>query len=146
MHLPALIPEDYLPDVNSRLVLYKRIAGAASEEQLRDLQVEMIDRFGLLPEQIKNLFMLSRLRLSADTLGIRSIEAGPGGGSIEFRESTTVDPLTLVKLVQSDPQSYKLAGSTRLRFQRDLSKLEDRQTYVEKLLQTFAPDATENAA
>jgi transcription-repair coupling factor (superfamily II helicase) len=146
MHLPALIPEDYLPDINSRLVLYKRIAGAASEEQLRDLQVEMIDRFGLLPEQIKNLFMLSRLRLSADTLGIRSIEAGPGGGSIEFRESTTVDPLTLVKLVQSDPQSYKLAGSTRLRFQRDLSKLEDRQTYVEKLLQTFARDATENAA
>jgi transcription-repair coupling factor (superfamily II helicase) len=146
MHLPALIPEDYLPDINSRLVLYKRIAGAASEEQLRDLQVEMIDRFGLLPEQIKNLFMLSRLRLSADTLGIRSIEAGPGGGSIEFRESTRVDPLTLVKLVQSDPQSYKLGGSNRLRFQRDLSKLEERQTYVENLLQTFARDTTENAA
>ncbi len=146
LHLPALIPENYLPDVNSRLVLYKRIAAAADDEQLRELQVEMIDRFGLLPEQVGNLFQVSRLRLRAQELGIRSIEAGAGGGSIEFKESTRVNPLSLVKLVQSDPRSYKLAGATRLRFERDLDDKAERQQYIEELLKIFATDATEDAA
>jgi transcription-repair coupling factor (superfamily II helicase) len=146
LHLPALIPESYLPDVNTRLVLYKRIAAAGSDDELRDLQVEMIDRFGLLPEQIANLFQLARLRLRAQALGIRSIEAGPHGGSIEFTEHTRVDPLSLVKLVQSDPHSYKLAGPTRLRFERELDSAGERQRYIEGLLGTFATNTTENAA
>ncbi|RLQ23104.1 transcription-repair coupling factor [Seongchinamella sediminis] len=146
LHIPALIPEDYLPDINSRLVLYKRIAAAADDEQLRELQVEMIDRFGLLPEQVGNLFEVSRLRLQAQSLGIRSIEAGASGGSIEFKESTRVNPLSLVKLVQGDPRSYKLAGATRLRFERDLDDKVNRLRYVEDLLNTFATDATEDAA
>jgi transcription-repair coupling factor (superfamily II helicase) len=106
----------------------------------------MIDRFGLLPAQIGNLFQLSRLRLKAEALGIRGIEAGPEGGSIDFNKNTRVNPLTLVKLVQSDPKSYKLAGATRLRFQRKLPDSRERQQYVEQLLETFATDATENAA
>ncbi len=146
LHLPALIPESYLPDVNTRLVLYKRIAAAGSDDELRDLQVEMIDRFGLLPEQIANLFQLARLRLRAQALGIRSIEAGPRGGSIEFNERTRIDPLSLVKLVQSDPHSYKLAGPTRLRFERELDSAGARQHYIEGLLGTFATETTENAA
>ena len=146
LHMPALIPEHYLPDINSRLVLYKRIAAAQNEDQLRELQVEMIDRFGLLPEQVGNLFQVSRLRLQAQDLGIRSIEAGNFGGSIEFKESTRVNPLSLVKLVQSDPRSYKLAGATRLRFERELDDKHRRQQYVAELLNTFAQDATEDAA
>ena len=146
LHLPALIPEDYLPDINGRLVLYKRIAAARDESALRELQVEMIDRFGLLPEQVKNLFQVSRLRLRAQDLGIRTIEAGPGGGSIDFQETTKVNPLSLVKLVQSDPQSYRLAGATRLRFERDLETAADREHYVEQLLATFATEATEEDA
>ena len=146
LHLPALIPEDYLPDINSRLVLYKRIAAARDEASLRELQVEMIDRFGLLPEQVKNLFQVSRLRLKAQDLGIRTIEAGPGGGSIDFKETTKVNPLSLVKLVQSEPQSYRLAGATRLRFERELGPAADRQQYLEQLLATFASEATEDAA
>jgi transcription-repair coupling factor (superfamily II helicase) len=146
LHLPALIPEDYLPDINSRLILYKRIAAATSDGQLRELQVEMIDRFGLLPEQIGNLFQVSRLRLRAEALGIRAIEAGPEGGSIDFKASTRVNPLTLVKLVQSDPRAFKLAGATRLRFHRPMPENRERQQYVEQLLETFATDATEDAA
>ncbi|MGD8430297.1 MAG: transcription-repair coupling factor, partial [Ectothiorhodospiraceae bacterium] len=61
LRIPALLPEDYLPDVHSRLVLYKRIANASDRDQLRELQVEMIDRFGLLPEPAKNLFRLTEL-------------------------------------------------------------------------------------
>jgi transcription-repair coupling factor (superfamily II helicase) len=146
LHLPALIPDDYLPDVNGRLILYKRIAAAANEDQLRELQVEMIDRFGLLPPQVGNLFETSKVRLKAQALGIRAIEAGPQGGSIDFKETTRVNPLSLVKLVQSDPRSYKLAGATRLRFDHDLGDPVQRQQYVEQLLKTFANDATEDAA
>ncbi len=146
LHLPALIPEDYLPDINSRLILYKRIAAAADDEQLRELQVEMIDRFGLLPPQVVNLFETSKVRLRAQALGIHAIEAGPQGGSIDFKETTRVNPLALVKLVQSEPRSYKLAGATRLRFETELEDPGKRQRYIEQLLETFARDATEDAA
>jgi transcription-repair coupling factor (superfamily II helicase) len=145
LHLPALIPEAYLPDINSRLVLYKRIAAAGGDEGLRELQVEMIDRFGLLPEQVDNLFQVSRLRLRAQRLGIRAIDAGPEGGSIEFMEATRVDPLALVKLVQSDPQVYKLAGGTRLRFERKLPGGERRE-FLHQLLDNLSTDTREYAA
>ncbi|MFT4518531.1 MAG: transcription-repair coupling factor (superfamily II helicase) [Halioglobus sp.] len=143
LHTPALIPDDYLPDVNSRLILYKRIAAAASNDDLRNLQVEMIDRFGLLPRQVNNLFEVSKVRLRAQDLGIRTIEAGPEGGSIDFKETTRVNPMTLVTLVQSDPRTYKLSGPTRLRFEASLPDAEERQRYLEQLLDTFAADATE---
>ncbi|MBT4520617.1 MAG: transcription-repair coupling factor [Halieaceae bacterium] len=143
LHLPALIPDDYHPDINGRLILYKRIAAASSNDDLRELQVEMIDRFGLLPPQVNNLFLLARLRIRADALGICGIEVGAHGGSIDFNETTRVNPLSLVKLVQSDPRSYKLAGATRLRFERDLADPSDRQQFVEELLDTFATDATD---
>ncbi len=146
LHLPALIPESYLPDINTRLVLYKRVAAARDDAELRDLQVEMIDRFGLLPEQTANLFEIARLRLRAQALGIHNIEAGPRGGSIEFKESTSVNPMSLVKLVQSEPRAYKLAGSNRLRFERELDSAAERQRYIVKLLDTFATEAREDAA
>lgn len=146
LHVPALIPDDYLPDVNSRLVLYKRIAAATNDAELRNLQVEMIDRFGLLPRQVDNLFQVSRMRLRAQELGIRSIEAGPGGGSIDFKETTPVEPMSLVSLVQSDPRAYKLAGATRLRFERSLPDIQERYRFLEQLLNSFATDPGRKAA
>ena len=145
-HVPALIPDDYLPDVNTRLVLYKRIAAAPGNDELRSLQVEMIDRFGLLPQQVNNLFQVSRMRLRAQDLGIRTIEAGPEGGSIDFKETTPVNPLSLVNLVQSDPHSYTLAGPTRLRFEQSLPDIHERQRYLEELLDTIATDPNKRAA
>jgi transcription-repair coupling factor (superfamily II helicase) len=144
LRVPALIPDDYLPDVNGRLILYKRIAAATSNDELRSLQVEMIDRFGLLPLQVNNLFLASRLRLQAQELGIRAIEAGSEGGSIDFKETTPVDPLTLVKLVQSDPRSYKLSGPTRLRFEKELPDTNQRHKYLETLMDTFAADSNKS--
>ncbi|WP_116364232.1 transcription-repair coupling factor [Parahaliea mediterranea] len=146
LHTAALIPEDYLPDINTRLVLYKRIAAADSEDALRDIQVEMIDRFGLLPPQVNNLVQVSRLRITAQQLGIRAIEVGAQGGTIEFTDNTRVNPLSLVKLVQSDPAGYQLAGATRLRFKSELDEPEQRRQFAEQLLETFAKDATDNAA
>ncbi|MFT4614483.1 MAG: transcription-repair coupling factor (superfamily II helicase) [Bacteroidia bacterium] len=137
LHLPALIPDDYLPDVNTRLVLYKRIAAAAGDDELRNLQVEMIDRFGLLPPQVSNLFEVSRLRLRAQELGIHAVEAGPRGGSIEFKASTQIDPLSLVQLIQSDPRTYRLTGPTRLRFEQDLPDLATRRDFLRALFDRF---------
>src|SRR5690606_3491156 len=78
---PALIPEDYMPDVHLRLVHYKRIASAPSAAELDELQVELIDRFGLLPAPVKTLFAVARLKLAARELGIVKIQAGPEGGT-----------------------------------------------------------------
>ena len=81
LQLPALLPDDYLPDVHARLVLYKRIASASNPQELRELQVEMIDRFGLLPGPAKNLLAVTELKLRTTPLGIRKLEAGPAGGA-----------------------------------------------------------------
>jgi transcription-repair coupling factor (superfamily II helicase) len=99
LHLPALLPDDYLPDVHLRLVHYKRIASARTDQALRELQVELIDRFGPLPEATRNLFHLTALRLRAEPLGIRRLDAGPAGGFVEFGPATTVSPVWLVRLL-----------------------------------------------
>ncbi|MGN6482116.1 transcription-repair coupling factor, partial [Luteibacter sp.] len=115
LHLPALIPDDYLPDVHTRLTLYKRIASARNDEGLRELQVEMIDRFGLLPDQAKCLFSVAQLKLMATPLGIRKVDFGPSGGRITFREKPDIDPMALIKLIQQQPRIFKMDGQDKLR-------------------------------
>ena len=134
LHVPALIPEDYLPDITTRLVLYKRIAQASSPEQLRDIQVEMIDRFGLLPEPIKNLFTAALIRVQAQALGISEIDITDEGGSIEFTATTVVEPADIVTLIQSDPLCYSLSGSGKLRVKKSLPTLDARAEFVENLI------------
>lgn len=139
LRVPALIPEDYLPDVHSRLILYKRIANASDEDGLKELQVEMIDRFGLLPEPTKNLMRLTLLKLQADKLGISKVDAGPQGGRIEFAAETCVDPLTLIKLIQAQPKRYKFEGATVFKIQGPMERAEERFNTLEALLERLAP-------
>ncbi|MCF6353766.1 MAG: transcription-repair coupling factor [Candidatus Polarisedimenticolaceae bacterium] len=134
LQLPALLPEDYLPDVHSRLVLYKRIASAKTKAELRELQVEMIDRFGLLPEPAKFLFGITQLKLKAQPLGIRKIEVGPESGRIIFDETPKIDPMHLIQLIQSRPREFKLDGSNRLRFYDDFSDRNQRIEQITNLL------------
>ncbi|RFA24566.1 transcription-repair coupling factor [Alkalilimnicola ehrlichii] len=138
LRIPALLPEDYLPDVHSRLVLYKRIASARDKEALRELQVEMIDRFGLLPEPTKNLIRVTELKLRAQELGLRKVEAGPQGGVLTFTEQPLVDPGTIVQLIQQHPQVYSLDGQQRLKFKQELLEADNRIQAVEKLMNTLA--------
>ena len=132
--LPALIPESYMPDVHMRLVHYKRIAGADSEEALRELQVELIDRFGLLPEATRTLFELARLKRLAQSLGVKKIRAGDTGGTLEFTERAAVDPVRLVRLVEDEPESFRLDGPFRLRIRWTLDADEERLAAVGELL------------
>ncbi len=138
LRVPALIPEDYLPDVHARLILYKRIANATDENGLRELQVEMIDRFGLLPEPAKHLVRLTLLKLQAASLGITKIDAGPQGGRIEFAADTSVDPMVLIKLIQSQPNRYKFEGATMFKFQVPMERPEERFNTLEALLERLA--------
>ncbi len=132
--MPSLIPNDYLPDVHSRLVMYKRIASAGSEEDLRELQVEMIDRFGLLPEPVKNLFSATGLKLRAQPLGIRKLEIGEKGGRIQFSEKPNIDFANVIRLIQTQPKNYKLDPPDRLRF---FGKLTDVTARVGATKQVF---------
>jgi transcription-repair coupling factor (superfamily II helicase) len=120
LHLPALIPNDYLPDVHARLTLYKRIASARNDDGLRELQVEMIDRFGLLPDQTKCLFAVAQLKLMATPLGIRKVDFGASGGRITFRDKPDIDPVALIRLIQTQPRIFKMDGQDKLRVIMDL--------------------------
>ena len=135
---PALIPDDYLPDVHSRLILYKRIASAHDEGELRELQVEMIDRFGLLPAPVKTLFRATGLKLQALPVGVKKIEAGLKGGRLVFGPEPKIDAAKLVRLIQQQPKSYKLDGKDKLRFIKALPDVESRAVAVEDLLEQIA--------
>ncbi|HCH70178.1 MAG TPA: transcription-repair coupling factor [Colwellia sp.] len=139
LRLPALIPEDYIFDVSMRLSLYKRIASCKNKGQLDDVQVELIDRFGLLPQATKNLVHIAKLRLKAQAIGINRIEASSTGGSIEFSDHTKVDPMQLMRLVQKQPTVYKMVPPNKFKFIRANEGEQDRFTLVTTLLTELAP-------
>ena len=126
LHVTALLPEPFLPDVHARLVLYKRISGVASEGELDDLLAETVDRFGPLPEPARNLFRIARLRLAAARLGIERLDVGPSGGSVSFADSTPVDPGALILLVQRSARVLRFDGPNKVRFAGAYAEAEDR--------------------
>jgi len=136
--LPALFPSDYIPDVHTRLVLYKRVAGCEDAQALRELQVELIDRFGLLPEPAKNLFGIAALKLDAAPLGIRKIEIGASEGRILFSETPDIDTGRLITLVQTRPREYRFEGGDKLRLYGDFPTAAARFGVVRKLLALLA--------
>ncbi|NWO05319.1 MAG: transcription-repair coupling factor [Alteromonadaceae bacterium] len=139
LRIPALIPDDYLPDVHNRLMLYKRIASVKNEDELKELQVEMIDRFGLLPEPAKNLVNQTRLRIKAEALGINKVDAGREWVRLEFGESTPVDPLELVKKVQSAPDTYKLEGANSFGFRLNDDSTSGKLDAIAEMLRELTP-------
>ncbi|KMK81714.1 transcription-repair coupling factor [Pectobacterium brasiliense ICMP 19477] len=138
LRLPALLPDDFIPDVNTRLSLYKRIASAKTTAELDELKVELIDRFGLLPDASRYLLQIAALRQQAQALGIRRIEGNEKGGFIEFSEQNRVDPSHLIGLLQRDPGTYRLDGPTRLKFMKDLSDRPLRIEFIGSLLGNMA--------
>ncbi|MGP1068490.1 transcription-repair coupling factor [Serratia sp. CY56907] len=137
LRMPTLLPEDFIPDVNTRLSLYKRIASAKSDGELDELKVELIDRFGQLPDAARNLLQCAALRLHAQKLGIKRIESNERGGFIEFGDNNRVDPGYLIGLLQGNPQVYRLDGPSKLKFTLDLADRQKRLTFTEELLDAF---------
>jgi len=140
LHVPTLIPNDYLPDVQTRLILYKRISAANSQLELDNLQVEIIDRFGLLPPAMKNLFQVTGLKIIAQSLGIIKLDLGEERGKLEFSKTTKVDPMEIVKLVQQESHTFKLDGASTLRIEKDLSEFTQRLEFSFELFSRLAPN------
>jgi transcription-repair coupling factor (superfamily II helicase) len=139
LQISALIPEAYLGDVHLRLQFYKRIASTTNQSELDEIQVEMIDRFGLLPEALKNLFAITTLKQEAEKLGIRKIEANSKGGKIEFGDKPNVDPMKIIRLIQNQAKKYRLDGPTRLRVTLDTHETKERLGLIDKVLLELNP-------
>ena len=137
LRVPALLPEDFIPDVNMRLSMYKRIASCLTQTDIDELKIELIDRFGLLPPAAQNLIQLARFRLMAKPLGLKRIEISDKGGFIDFTQQTTVNPAFLVGLIQTQPRLYKMDGPTRLRFNLPSADVKGRFSMLEQILDLF---------
>lgn len=134
LSLSAIIPEDYIADVHTRLIFYKRISNAQNKQQLHDLQIEMIDRFGLLPLSVKHLLLVTDLKLLALQLKVKRIQANPTQGKIEFLENAPINATTLIHLIQVHAKRYQMDGPTRLRFSLDAPSAAERIHEIYELL------------
>ncbi|NOH53042.1 transcription-repair coupling factor [Vibrio coralliilyticus] len=137
MRLPALLPDDYIPDINTRLSMYKQIASVSDKAELDDLKIELIDRFGLLPDATKNLLSVSEMKLEAGSLKVKKIEAHDKGGFIEFYPDADINPMYLVKLLQSQPQKFAMEGPTKFKFTVPLVDRRKRIQFVGDMLGEF---------
>ena len=137
LHVPALLPETYCSDVHERLVLYKRLANCETDEELTAMQEELIDRFGLPPEQTQALLACHRLRIASEPLGVTKIDAGPERTQIQFAPKPPFDPAKLIALIQRDGR-HRLAGQDRVRIERAAPALEERVSLVREFLARLA--------
>ncbi|NOQ15820.1 MAG: transcription-repair coupling factor [Methyloprofundus sp.] len=137
----ALIPEDYLPDIHARLVLYKRIASTDSKDELKALQIEMIDRFGLLPEQTKTLFAVTELKQQANDIGVKKIDAHAEGGRLLFTADPKLNMQQLLILIQTQANIYKFEGGDKLRFTQKFATTDDKIAFISALLTQLTDDS-----
>jgi len=138
LRIPALFPDDYINDVNTRLSLYKKLASCKDERAINELQVELIDRFGLLPTAAKNLLTIAQLKLQAKVIGISKIEGHANGGMVEFSANTRIDPGFIIRLIQSQSRIYKLDGPQKLKFSLAVESGTDRLKLVTDMLSQFS--------
>ncbi|XKM14547.1 transcription-repair coupling factor [Orbaceae bacterium ac157xtp] len=137
LRIPTLIPDDFIPDVNTRLSLYKRIASIKELGELTDIKIEIRDRFGKLPDSVQFLINTSELRFKAQQLGISKIEFSDKGGFIEFNEQNCVSVDFLISLIQSEPKHYRLDGTNRIKLQKQGLDRIDRIKYINDVLSLF---------
>lgn len=110
----CIIPEDYIGDVHQRLVIYKRISHAKNDTELHQLQIELIDRFGIFPEPVKNLFASTQLKNTCTEIGIVRVHLSAQQAMIEFNAQPKIEPIELIKLIQNTPSTYQLIQQQRL--------------------------------
>ncbi|MCD8503672.1 MAG: transcription-repair coupling factor [Burkholderiaceae bacterium] len=133
LHVPALLPNDYCPDINARLGIYKRLSNTTDTDDLIRIQEELIDRFGKLPESAQALIATHRLRIEAMTLGIQKIDASEVQTLIQFKDNTPVDPLKLIDLVQKQ-KNIRFAGPDKIRADIKAPDIRQRTDAVRSLL------------
>ena len=136
LHTPALLPGDYCPGVNERLSLYKRFANCETPEQISDLQEELIDRFGKLPEAARALVETHRLRLLAKTAGIIKIDAHTEAAVMQFLPNPPIDAMRIIELIQKN-RHIRLNGPEKLRVTVKMPDLETRVAQIKSTIRSL---------
>jgi transcription-repair coupling factor (superfamily II helicase) len=144
LRVPALLPNDYCPDVHERLTLYKRLANCDADDDLRALQEELIDRFGELPAQAQALVETHRLRLAGKAIGVAKLDAGPASIQLQLIPNPPINPADVILLIQSD-RAFKLAGPDKLLWKKATVTLQERATAVRDLFQRLMGKAGTNS-
>lgn len=134
LHMPALIPDEYLGDVHQRLLFYKRISNTNTQEKLDNIRMELIDRFGIPPQPVKQLFSVHQIRIKAEQLGITKIDVGAHGGHVEFSPDTPVQAISIIQLMQKQPTFYRMEGGQRLKIMVMLEEYDKRIQFILDLL------------
>ncbi|EMU5185346.1 transcription-repair coupling factor [Neisseria gonorrhoeae] len=136
LHSPALLPEDYCPDIHERLVLYKRLAVCETVQKINAIHEELVDRFGLTEQPVKTLIESHHLRLAAKELSIDAIDATSEAVTVTFGKHHCIDPTGIILLIQTD-KKYRLAGADKLRFAAEMENIEVRINTVKTVLKTL---------
>ena len=137
LHMPALIPDEYLGDVHQRLLFYKRISNTDTQEKLDNIRMELIDRFGIPPQPVKQLFSVHQIRLKAEQLGITKIDISSQGGHIEFAPDTPVQAMTIIQMMQKSPTYFRMDGGQRLKVMVMLEDYQKRIQFIQDLLDSL---------
>lgn len=137
LHMPALIPDGYLGDVHQRLLFYKRISNTDTQEKLDNIRMELIDRFGIPPQPVKQLFAVHQIRLKAEQLGITKIDISSQSGHIEFAPDTPVQAITIIQMMQKHPTYFRMDGGQRLKVMVMLEDYQKRIQFIQDLLDSL---------
>jgi transcription-repair coupling factor (superfamily II helicase) len=138
LHVPALLPQDYCGDVHERLSLYKRLANCGAQSAIDNLQEELIDRFGKMPDPAKALIETHRLRISAIPAGIVKIDAHAESAVLQFQPNPPIDAMRIIELVQKN-RHIKLHGQDKLRITVNMPDLAARVSQVKATIRSLLP-------
>ena len=133
LHAPAILPKNYCHNVNERLIIYKRLSDCENTEKLNELTEELIDRFGVLPDQAKNLIITHQLRVDIDKYDVIKVDASSSSIEITFQSDANIDPVKLIDLIQSN-KAIKMNGPNKIKVMISIEKLKERSAYIKKLL------------
>jgi transcription-repair coupling factor (superfamily II helicase) len=132
--IPVLIPGEYISDIELRLGMYRRLAGAENNDELESLAAEMIDRFGKPPTEVSNLFEIMKVKQQCLQAGINKIDAGPKGIVVSFHNNTFKNPEALINFIARNPLKTKLRSDMKLVFMSEFDNPLERVRRVRESL------------
>jgi transcription-repair coupling factor (superfamily II helicase) len=135
---PVLIPENFVPDLDARMALYRRLSDVETRTEIDGFAAELIDRFGPLPEEVEFLLKIVEIKGLCRTANVEKIEAGPKGIVLTFRDNTFPNPAGLVELINKDRGDAKLRPDHKLVFKRDWETPPERLAGTYRLMRTLA--------
>jgi len=123
--VPVMIPESYIPDLDIRLGLYRRLSGLQTKVELEGFAAELIDRFGPIPKEVNTLMLIVRIKAMCKRAGISRLDAGPRGATVQFHNDKFANPAGLVTFLRDQGPGAKVQG-TKIILQGEMKADSDR--------------------